>query len=62
MRINCLNPERTATPMRTRAFGQEPSDSLLESAAVARSALDVLLGSNTGQVIEVRKSDPFAGP
>lgn len=62
VRINCLNPERTATPMRTKAFGQEPSDSLLESAAVARAALDVLLGPHTGQVIEVRKSDPFAGP
>ena len=61
VRINCLNPERTGTPMRTKAFGQEPSDSLLESAAVARAALDVLLGPHTGQVIEVRKSDPFAG-
>jgi len=61
VRINCLNPEWTSTPMRTRAFGREPSDSLLESAAVARSSLDVLLGANTGQIIEVRKSDPFAG-
>ena len=24
MRVNCVNPERTATPMRTKAFGQEP--------------------------------------
>ncbi len=59
VRINALNPERTATPMRTKAFGTEPSDSLLESSVVARAALDVLIGPQTGQIIEVRKLDPF---
>src|SRR5699024_1458937 len=29
--INCINPERTKTPMRVRNFGQEPKDSLLSS-------------------------------
>src|SRR3954449_1515068 len=29
IRVNCINPERTATPMRTRAFGAEPPESLL---------------------------------
>ena len=29
-RVNCINPERTATPMRTKAFGAEPADSLLD--------------------------------
>jgi ribitol-5-phosphate 2-dehydrogenase (NADP+) / D-ribitol-5-phosphate cytidylyltransferase len=61
VRINCINPERTATPMRSRAFGDEPSGSLLESAAVARWSLDVLLARHTGQIVEVRKADPFAG-
>ncbi len=60
VRINCVNPERTATPMRARAFGQEPSDSLLDSAAVARTSLDVLLAPHTGQIVEIRKADPFA--
>jgi ribitol-5-phosphate 2-dehydrogenase (NADP+) / D-ribitol-5-phosphate cytidylyltransferase len=60
VRINCINPERTATPMRLKAFGQEPSDSLLESAVVARSSLDVLLALQTGQIVEIRKADPFA--
>ncbi|MEO8329553.1 MAG: SDR family oxidoreductase, partial [Candidatus Nanopelagicales bacterium] len=60
VRINCVNPERTATPMRTRAFGQEPSDSLLDSTAVARSSLDVLLAPHTGQIVDIRKADPFA--
>ena len=60
VRVNCINPERTATPMRTKAFGKEPDDSLLDSMAVARSSLDVLLSDQTGHIIDVRKVDPFA--
>ena len=60
VRVNCVNPERTATPMRTKAFGAEPSTSLLDSTAVARSSLDVLISPQTGHVIDVRKDDPFA--
>ncbi|WP_328536116.1 bifunctional cytidylyltransferase/SDR family oxidoreductase [Streptomyces sp. NBC_00344] len=60
VRVNCVNPERTATPMRTRAFGQEPEGSLLTSESVARSSLDVLLSGMTGHVIDVRKQDPTA--
>ncbi|AWZ03857.1 MULTISPECIES: bifunctional cytidylyltransferase/SDR family oxidoreductase [unclassified Streptomyces] len=58
VRVNCVNPERTATPMRTKAFGQEPTDSLLTSEAVALTSLDVLLSEMTGHVIDVRKQDP----
>ena len=29
VRVNCVNPERTGTPMRTKAFGEEPAGSLL---------------------------------
>jgi len=60
VRVNCVNPERTKTPMRSRAFGVEPESSLLESAAVARACLDTLLSGLTGHVIDVRKVDPFA--
>ncbi|WP_284116944.1 bifunctional cytidylyltransferase/SDR family oxidoreductase [Streptomyces fragilis] len=60
VRVNCVNPERTATPMRTKAFGQEPADSLLSSRAVARTSLDVLLSDLTGHVIDVRQQDPTA--
>ncbi|MFJ4841678.1 SDR family NAD(P)-dependent oxidoreductase [Streptomyces sp. NPDC088746] len=60
IRVNCVNPERTATPMRTKAFGQEPSGSLLSSEEVARSSLDVLLSEMTGHVIDVRRQDPTA--
>ncbi|MFI9082108.1 D-ribitol-5-phosphate cytidylyltransferase [Streptomyces sioyaensis] len=58
IRVNCINPERTRTPMRSKAFGGEPADSLLTSRAVALSSLDVLLSSLTGQVIDVRRQDP----
>jgi 2-C-methyl-D-erythritol 4-phosphate cytidylyltransferase len=61
IRVNCINPERTATPMRTKAFGQEPAGSLLSSEAVARTSLDVLLSEMTGHVIDVRQQDPTAG-
>ena len=61
VRVNCLNPERTATPMRTRAFGEEPPDTLLEARTVALAAVDVLLSDVTGQVVDVRRAAPGAG-
>ena len=56
VRVNCVNPERTATPMRTRAFGEEPEHTLLAAETVAQASLDVLLSGLTGQVIDVRRS------
>lgn len=61
IRVNCVNPERTATPMRTKAFGQEPEGSLLSSQVVARTSVDVLLSEMTGHVIDVRQQDPMRG-
>jgi 2-C-methyl-D-erythritol 4-phosphate cytidylyltransferase len=60
VRVNCVNPERTGTPMRTKAFGEEHPDTLLESGTVARASLDVLLADQTGHIIDVRKSDPLS--
>ncbi|MGN6781446.1 MAG: SDR family NAD(P)-dependent oxidoreductase [Marmoricola sp.] len=60
VRVNCINPERTGTPMRTKAFGEEPADSLLASEEVARVSLDTLLSANTGHVIDIRRVDPLA--
>ncbi|HEY2792471.1 MAG TPA: bifunctional cytidylyltransferase/SDR family oxidoreductase [Micromonosporaceae bacterium] len=61
VRVNCINPERTATPMRTRAFGDEPPETLLSSTVVARSSLDVLISDLTGHVFDVRRGsrDPL---
>ena len=57
IRVNCINPERTSTPMRTKAFGEEPAGTLLTSEAVARQSLDVLLSGQTGHVIDIRRED-----
>ncbi|WP_327087416.1 bifunctional cytidylyltransferase/SDR family oxidoreductase [Nonomuraea sp. NBC_01738] len=54
IRVNCVNPERTSTPMRERAFGEEPAHTLLSPRAVAQTSLDVLISDLTGQVIDVR--------
>lgn len=61
VRVNCINPERTATPMRSKAFGEEPKDSLLSSRVVALTSLDVLLSDLTGSTIDVRRVDTSAG-
>jgi ribitol-5-phosphate 2-dehydrogenase (NADP+) / D-ribitol-5-phosphate cytidylyltransferase len=55
VRVNCINPERTATPMRTKAFGTEPASDLLEATEVAQTSIDVLVSDVTGQVIDVRR-------
>jgi 2-C-methyl-D-erythritol 4-phosphate cytidylyltransferase len=57
VRVNCVNPERTGTPMRTKAFGEEPPGTLLASEEVARQSLDVLLSDATGHVIDIRRAD-----
>jgi 2-C-methyl-D-erythritol 4-phosphate cytidylyltransferase len=57
IRVNCVNPERTGTPMRTKAFGEEPPGTLLSSTEVARQSLDVLLSGQTGHVIDIRRAE-----
>ena len=57
IRVNCINPERTSTPMRTKAFGSEPAGTLLSSEEVARQSLDVLLSGQTGHVIDIRRAE-----
>lgn len=52
--VNCINPERTETPMRIKNFGSESEDTLLKPDAVALRCLQTLLSSYTGQVIDVR--------
>jgi 2-C-methyl-D-erythritol 4-phosphate cytidylyltransferase len=55
VRINAINPERTATPMRTENFGNEPADMLLDADSVARATLSVLQSDASGEVIDVRR-------
>jgi 2-C-methyl-D-erythritol 4-phosphate cytidylyltransferase len=54
IRINAINPERTATPMRTENFGIEPATDLLDARTVARATLSTLLSDATGEVVDVR--------
>lgn len=56
IRVVCINPERTRTPMRVRNFGAEPADSLLEPDVVARSTLQALCSPLTGVVFDVRRA------
>ena len=55
VRVNCINPERTATPMRTANFGVEPVGLLLDAKDVAATSLRVLSTERTGIIIDVRK-------
>ena len=55
IKINCINPERTKTPMRQQNFGIEPDDSLLMPERVAEATLQTLASDCTGQVIDVRR-------
>ena len=55
IRVNVINPERCATPMRFKAFGKEPEGSLLMPEKVAEASLKTLLSDLTGQVIDVKR-------
>jgi 2-C-methyl-D-erythritol 4-phosphate cytidylyltransferase len=59
VKVNCVNPERTQTPMRLRAFGSEQAGTLLSPMAVALTSVDVLVSELTGHVIDVRLIDPL---
>lgn len=56
IRINAINPERTATPMRLKNFGAEPAETLLTPEEVAYQTLQVLLSPLSGQIIDIRKT------
>ncbi len=62
IRVNCINPERTATPMRATAFGAEPEGSLMASRTVAQIALDVATSAWTGIVVDARRDEVVQMP
>ena len=55
IRINCVNPERTKTPMRLNAFGVEPEGSLLEPKYVGIASINTLVDNLSGEVIDVKR-------
>lgn len=60
IKVNVVNPERTATPMRSKAFGEESPGSLLSAVSVAETSLDVITSDMTGLVVDVRKEQAGA--
>lgn len=54
VRVNVINPQRTATPMRSQAFGDEPEGTLLTADAVAEATLSTMCSDTTGQTVNVR--------
>lgn len=54
IRINCINPQRTKTPMRIENFGNEPDNTLLKSEDVAEESLKVLLSEFSGKVVDIK--------
>lgn len=54
IQVNCINPERTKTPMRVKNFGIENEATLLTAREVAEKSLKTLLADFTGQVIDVK--------
>lgn len=55
VRVNCINPERTKTPMRIKNFGNEPEGTLLDPKQVAIASLNVVFSTFTGEVFDVRR-------
>lgn len=60
IRVNCINPSRTSTPMRTEAFGSEDPATLLDSRLVAQASAAVLASADSGHVFDLRlpENDP----
>jgi 2-C-methyl-D-erythritol 4-phosphate cytidylyltransferase len=55
VKVNCVNPERARTPMRSKAFGYEPPETLLDPDDVARKALGILIGESSGIIYDIAK-------
>jgi 2-C-methyl-D-erythritol 4-phosphate cytidylyltransferase len=53
IRVNCINPQRTLTPMRTSNFGKEDESTLLTSKEVAYVSINTLLADFSGQIVDV---------
>jgi len=55
IRVNCINPERTKTPMREENFGYEPPETLLDSKVVAEQTLKLALSDFSGIILDVKR-------
>ena len=55
IRVNCIKPERTKTPMRVQNFGNEPENTLLPAKDVAIASINTVFSTATGEIIDVRR-------
>ncbi|MCV3396305.1 2-C-methyl-D-erythritol 4-phosphate cytidylyltransferase [Campylobacter sp. RKI_CA19_01116] len=55
IRVNVINPERTATEMRFKAFGKEDVNTLLDPYDVAEISLKTLVNKCNGKIIDIKK-------
>jgi 2-C-methyl-D-erythritol 4-phosphate cytidylyltransferase len=65
IRVNAVSPERTATPMRRRAFPDESTESMLSADEVAAVTLQLVASGLTGQIVDVKRNahaDPAPVP
>ena len=56
VRVNCVNPERTLTPMRLEAFGVEDPATLLNSRDVAVASLKTIMRAESGLIVDVKRA------
>ena len=54
IKINCINPQRTKTPMRVQNFGIEDDSTLLKSELVAVKSLQTMLNNFSGEVVDIK--------
>ena len=54
IKVNCIVPSRTATPMRYNAFGQEDPSTLLDPKYVAEITANTITKDFTGQIIDIK--------
>jgi len=57
IKVNVINPERAATPMRFKTFGKEDKSTLLSSEFIAINTLNIMFKDITGQVFDIRVMD-----
>jgi len=55
IKVNCINPERTLTPMRIKNFGIEAPETLLKPLTVAEKTLRIALSDVSGLIIDIKK-------
>lgn len=57
IRVNVMNPSRTATFMREKNFGKEDTSTLLSAETVAKNTLQIILEDFSGLVIDLKRVD-----